>query len=154
VDSNIGSETYGDVALLGIGTQLNHARNDLDALIVNTEIKGFHDWRKNQLEWGVKYTRESIRDRVVEWEVIDSAGFSINPPIVNLPKNDQPYSPYAGPLFRIRMSVPLISIQSIDSPVMDSGVENKIGSSSMVVWIRIHNWRLQGGCQWICSDYL
>jgi hypothetical protein len=23
----------------------------LDALIVNTEIKGFHDWRKNQLEW-------------------------------------------------------------------------------------------------------
>jgi hypothetical protein len=45
----------------------------LDALIVNTEIKGFHDWR-NQLEWGVKYTRESIRDRVVEWE-IDSAGF-------------------------------------------------------------------------------
>jgi hypothetical protein len=29
-------------------------------LIVNTEIKGFHDWRKNQLEWGVKYTRESI----------------------------------------------------------------------------------------------
>jgi hypothetical protein len=75
VDSNIGSETYGDVAFRGIGTQLNHARNDLDALIVNTEIKGFHDWRKNQLEWGVKYTRESIRDRVVEWEVIDSAGF-------------------------------------------------------------------------------
>jgi hypothetical protein len=45
------------------------ARNDLDAF-VNTEIKGFHDWRKNQLEWGVKYTRESIRDRVVEWEVV------------------------------------------------------------------------------------
>jgi hypothetical protein len=43
--------------------------------------------------------------------------------IVNLPKNDQPYSPYV--CFRIRMSVPLIS-QSIDSPVMDGGVE-KIG---------------------------
>ncbi len=66
----------------GIGSQLNHARNDLDALIVNTEIKGFYDWKKNQLEWGVKYTRESIRDRVVEWEVIDSAGFAINPPII------------------------------------------------------------------------
>jgi hypothetical protein len=39
VDSNIGSETYGDVAFTrGIGTQLNHARNDLDALIVNTEM--------------------------------------------------------------------------------------------------------------------
>jgi hypothetical protein len=29
-----------------IGSQLNHARNDLDALIVNAEVKGFHDWRK------------------------------------------------------------------------------------------------------------
>jgi hypothetical protein len=47
VDSNIGSETYGDVAFTrGIG-QLNHARNDLDALIVNTEIKGFHDEKES-----------------------------------------------------------------------------------------------------------
>jgi hypothetical protein len=47
VDSNIGSETFGDVAFTrGIGSQLSHARNDLDALIVNTEIKGFHDWKE------------------------------------------------------------------------------------------------------------
>jgi hypothetical protein len=114
VDSNIGSETWRRRFTRGIGTQLNHARNDLDALIVNTEIKGFHDWRKNQLEWGVKYTRESIRDRVVEWEVIDSAGFSINPPIVNLPKNDQPYS-LCGPL--LPYQCPCINFFIID----DSG---------------------------------
>jgi hypothetical protein len=42
----IGSETHGDVAFTrGIGTQLNHARIWM-RLIVNTEIKGFHDWRK------------------------------------------------------------------------------------------------------------
>ncbi|MEN2402949.1 carboxypeptidase-like regulatory domain-containing protein [Flavobacterium sp. MC2016-06] len=82
----------------GIGSQLNHARNDLDALIANMEIKGFKEWRDSQLEFGLKYTRESIRDRVVEWEVIDSAGFSINPPIVILPQNNQPYQPYTGPL--------------------------------------------------------
>lgn len=99
VDSNIGSDTFGDVAFSrGIGSQLNHARNDLDALIINTELKGTHNFKKNQLEWGAKFTRESIRDRVIEWEVIDSAGFSINPPIDFLPKNDQPYSPYTGPL--------------------------------------------------------
>ena len=51
VDANIGSETFGDVAFSkGIGGQLNHARNDLDALIVNTELKGLHNWKKNQLE--------------------------------------------------------------------------------------------------------
>jgi hypothetical protein len=83
----------------GIGSQLNHARNDLDALIANAEIKGFKEWlNDSQLEFGLKYTRESIRDRVVEWEVIDSAGFSINPPLVILPKNNQPYQPYTGPL--------------------------------------------------------
>lgn len=81
----------------GIGSQLNHARNDLDALIANAEIKGFKEWKNDsQLEFGLKYTRESIRDRIVEWEMIDSAGFSINPPI--LPKNNQPYQPYTGPL--------------------------------------------------------
>ena len=82
----------------GIGTQLNHARNDLDALIANVEIKGFKEWNDSQLEFGLKYTRESIRDRIVEWEMIDSAGFSLNPRILNLPKNNQPYEPYTGPL--------------------------------------------------------
>ena len=83
----------------GIGTQLNHARNDLDALIANAEIKGFKEWNNNnQLEFGLKFTRESIRDRIVEWEVIDSAGFSIKPPILDLPKNNQPYEAYTGPL--------------------------------------------------------
>ncbi|EJL66353.1 TonB-dependent receptor [Flavobacterium sp. CF136] len=82
----------------GIGAQLNHARNDLDALIANAEIKGFKEWNNSQLEFGLKYTRESIRDRVIEWEVIDSAGFSINPPILDLPKNNQPDAPYTGPL--------------------------------------------------------
>ncbi len=99
VDSNLGSENFGDVKFTrGIGGQLNHARNDLDALIVNAEMKGIHNWKKNQFEWGAKFTRESIRDRVIEWEVIDSAGFSINPPIKFLPKNDQPYAAYSGPL--------------------------------------------------------
>ncbi len=82
----------------GIGSQLNHARNDLDALIANVELKGSKDWKESQLEFGLKYTRESIRDRVVEWEVIDSAGFSINPPLIILPENNQPYTPYTGPL--------------------------------------------------------
>ncbi len=99
VDSNIGSDSFGDITFSrGIGEQLNHARNDLDAVIANVEVKGLHTFKKDQVEWGFKYTREDIRDRIVEWEVIDSAGFSINPPIIDLPHNDQPYNPYVGPL--------------------------------------------------------
>ena len=99
VDSNIGSDTFGDVVFSrGIGSQLNHARNDLDALIINAEVKGFHKLNeKSEVEWGAKYTREDIRDRVVEWEVIDSAGFSLPNPLLDY-QNDQPYNPYYGPL--------------------------------------------------------
>lgn len=99
VDSNIGSDTFGDVVYSrGVGGQLTHARNDLDALIFNGEIKGFHQLNeKSEVEWGIKYTYEDIRDRLVEWEVIDSAGFSLPRPDLGY-QNDQPYNPYTGPL--------------------------------------------------------
>ncbi|MFM2367966.1 MAG: hypothetical protein RL619_262 [Bacteroidota bacterium] len=148
VDANIGSDTYGDVSFTrGIGSQLNHARNDLDALIINTEIKGFHNWKENQLEWGIKYTRESIRDRIIEWEVIDSAGFSINPPIIILPKNDQPYTPYTGPLvpYQNVRATNFNTINRFSGYAQWSRKEN-FGSSE--VWynagVRMHNWEVSG----------
>jgi hypothetical protein len=99
IDSNIGSETFGDVTFSrGVGSQLNHARNNLNAIIVTNEVKGTHKLNsKNTVEWSVKHNYENIKDRIVEWEVIDSAGFSLPPPIVNY-VNDQPYNPYNGPL--------------------------------------------------------
>ncbi|TDE27725.1 TonB-dependent receptor [Flavobacterium ranwuense] len=148
VDSSIGSETFGEVAFTrGIGSQLSHARNDLDALIVNTEIKGFHDWKENQFEWGIKYTRESIRDRIIEWEVIDSAGFSLNPPIIDLPKNDQPYSPYTGPLVPYQ-NIRATNFNSINrfSGYGQWSLKSNIGTSK--VWynagLRMHNWEVTG----------
>jgi hypothetical protein len=148
VDSNIGSDTYGDVSYTrGIGSQLNHARNDLDALIVNAEIKGLHDWKKNQFEWGIKYTRESIRDRIVEWEVIDSAGFSINSPIVILPKNEQPYSPYVGPLLPFQ-NVRAKNFNTINRFSAYGQWSRKGNIGSTEIWcnagMRMHNWVVSG----------
>ncbi len=147
IDSNIGSESFGNVTYSrAIGSQLNHARNDLDALIVNAEVKGFHNLKKHQIEWGLKYTREDIRDRIIEWEVIDSAGFSINNPKI-LPIKEQPYQPFVGPL------VPYQNLRAINRVTIDrfSGyaqwsLKNKIGSSE--VWynagIRMHHWQVSG----------
>lgn len=99
VDSSLGSDTFGDVQYTrAIGSQLTHARNDLDALIFNSEAKVHVKKEKDQFEGGLKFTRESIRDRIREWEVIDSAGFSLNDPRLDIPVNDQPYNPYVGPL--------------------------------------------------------
>ena len=148
VDGNIGSETFGDVTFSrAIGTQLNHARNDLDALIVNAEVKGFHDVKKHQVEWGFKYTREDIRDRIVEWEVIDSAGFSLNPPIITLPTNDQPYNSYVGPLVPYQ-NVRAKNFATIDrlSGYVQWSLKGKLGSSD--VWynagVRAHQWQVSG----------
>lgn len=133
----------------GIGSQLSHARNDLDALIANIEIKGFKEWKNDsQLEFGLKYTRESIRDRIVEWEMIDSAGFSINPPIAFLPKNNQPYEPYTGPLLPYQ-EVRATNFNNINrfSGYTQWNKKSEIGSSQ--VWYnlgaRFQSWNVSGG---------
>ena len=95
VDANIGSEDFGEVQFSqGIGSQLNHARNDLDALISNIQLKGTHKKNKQELSFGIKYQKEDIRDRIREWEVIDSLGFSIRPP--GHIGNNEPYEPFEG----------------------------------------------------------
>ena len=97
VDSNLGSENFGEVEFsTGIGSQLNHARNDLDALITNLQLKGIYKKDNNQIEVGIKYQIEDIKDRIIEWEVIDSVGFAIRPPHHSI--NNQPYDPYKGAL--------------------------------------------------------
>ena len=150
VDANVASETYGKVAYTrGIGSQLNHARNNLDALIANIELKGFYDWKHSQLDWGLKYTRESIRDRVVEWEVIDSAGFSIPPPIV-LPQKNEPYSVYAGPLVPYQ-NVRATNFTNINrfSGFAQWNSKSTIGATK--VWynagLRFHLWEVSGATE-------
>jgi len=147
VDTNIGSDNFGEVPYTrGIGSQLNHGRNNLDALIANIELKGFHYLEKNQIEWSAKYTHEDLRDRLVEWEVIDSAGFSLNPP-VGYDKNDQPYNPYYGPL------VPYQSVRATNYSTIDriSGFvqfNRRAKISEHEIWynlgVRMHNWNVSG----------
>lgn len=97
-NTNIGEEDLGEVEFTqGVGSQLTHARNDLDALFINIEHKGTYQKDTDQIDWGLKYTREDIRDRLEEFEVIDSAGFSIRPPIADF-INSQPYEPFDAPL--------------------------------------------------------
>lgn len=96
IDTDPNSSTYQQVLYpTGLATQLNHGRNDYDALIANINLKGQHDINGHEIEWGVKYTAEDIRDRLVEWEMVDSAGFSIRPPFEEV-VNNQPYDPFIG----------------------------------------------------------
>ena len=148
VDGNLGSENFGEVTYSeGVGSQLNHARNNLDALIFNGEIKGINKIQNNTIEWGFKYTREDIRDRVVEWEVIDSAGFSLNPPIVPFLGNNQPYEPYTGPLtpYQNVRATNFVNINRFSGYVQWSN-KGKLGTTD--IWynagVRGHQWNVAG----------
>ena len=147
VDTSIGSENLGDVTFSeGIGSQLTHARNNLDALIVNLEHKGNATIGENEIEYGVKFTHEDIRDRVQEYEIIDSAGFSIRPPLVDF-ANLQPYEPFTSEI------VPYTNIRAQNDVQINrlSGYgqwsrRTTIGSSDL--WlnagVRAHNWTVSG----------
>ena len=109
INSDFGSDNFGDVEFPeAIGSQLDHARNDLDALISNLQIKATLKKGDDLFEFGAKYQIEDIKDRIIEWEVIDSAGFSLRPPHL-LPRNDEPYTPFTGPI------IPFTSIRATNN---------------------------------------
>lgn len=78
LDNSLGSSTYSDSLVnVGIGSFLNHARNSLDAYVYSFEHKGTYVSGNSTLQWGVKVQRERVFDNVKEWQLIDSAGYSL-----------------------------------------------------------------------------
>ena len=146
VDANIGSQNFGEVSFSqGIGSQLNHARNDLDALISNIQVRGTIKKGETQWNFGAKYQKEDIKDRIREWEVIDSLGFSIRPPFHS--SNNQPYAPFEGEI------TPYQNIRK-DNNVAINRVSGFVQFNQRSFWnehevfynlgIRAHNWSVTG----------
>ncbi|MBV6405033.1 MAG: hypothetical protein GFGODING_01797 [Flavobacteriales bacterium] len=78
LDRDLGSDQFGEVLRnLGVGGYLDHARNDLSAQVVTVAHKGYKQLRGSYLQWGVDGRRERIIDRLSEWTMVDSAGYSI-----------------------------------------------------------------------------
>ena len=62
---------------IGVGTYHEHARNHLQANVISLQHKGQWDAGHHHLQWGLGYQLEKITDRIREWEVLDSAGYSL-----------------------------------------------------------------------------
>ncbi len=61
----------------GTGSDLNHARNILNASVTAIEQKGTVSAEHHQIQWGLKYQHEKVYDHINEWEMRDSAGYSL-----------------------------------------------------------------------------
>ena len=147
VNSSIGDENLGEVEFSeGIGAQLNHARNSLDALIFNIENKLYYKIDNNNLEFSVKYSSENIDDRIIEWEIIDSAGFSIDPPFINS-ISQQPYESNQGPIlpFSDIRSTSSTTIERFQSYLQWSKISNNSsGEFYYNAGLRMHGWKING----------
>lgn len=92
IEKDLNSPDFGEVVnTVGYGGFLNHARNTLHARVATAEFKSqiFREGRKNAdnsmtISFGAKYQREMINDRLDEWNMLDSSGYSL------------PYNPWAN----------------------------------------------------------
>lgn len=72
-----GNEAFDETSLLGIGRYIEHARNQVKSEVYT--ISHFGDFKigSNLLKWGLMYQQENVRDKIKEWEMRDSAGYSL-----------------------------------------------------------------------------
>lgn len=65
------------VSTYDTGGQIDHARNDLLAKTYGTQLKTkFSPNANTDIEVGVKYEKESLKDLTNEWQLVDSLGYS------------------------------------------------------------------------------
>ena len=62
---------------LGVGRYMEHARNRLKAQVMTIGLRGANGLGGHNIEYGINLNAEKIRDRSREWELRDSAGYSL-----------------------------------------------------------------------------
>ena len=66
LDRDLGSDQFGEaIRNLGVGSNLDHARNDLDATVLTFAHRGFLQRPKSYLQWGADVRSEVINDKSV-----------------------------------------------------------------------------------------
>ena len=96
-DFGAGEEEFDEVIqTIGVGTFLEHARNYLTTRVASMQHRG--TWLANEhlFTWGVNYQHEFIDDYLSEWDLIDSAGYSLPRPADSIGFSNpfvQPYHP-------------------------------------------------------------
>ena len=62
---------------LGVGTYFEHARNYLKSNVASVKLMVRHKTKRHAIEGGLTWKTESVKERSVEYEMRDSAGYSI-----------------------------------------------------------------------------
>lgn len=91
LQNDMGKDDFGEVVFnKGVGTFLNHARNYLDGWVSTLQHQGSY---KNTLMWGAQIRYDLFNDRISEWQLLDSAGFSLPHIPDNIGNQNPNYTP-------------------------------------------------------------
>ena len=114
---------------LGAGLYQTFARNKLNIDVWNATHKGSLDKGKHYIQWGQSVERQSISDKLHEWEYLDSAGYNL------------PYNPSSLILNQFASSRADINITRLSGYVQDNFVVSESGGLT-----------LQGGVRYNYND--
>ncbi|MCP4553296.1 MAG: TonB-dependent receptor [Bacteroidetes bacterium] len=139
LETNLDSEEFGNVIeSQGVGTHINHARNYLEANVLSLEHKGLFISENQLIQWGFKFQHENIDDNLSEWEMIDSAYFSIPNP-TNIPgdPNAQPSDLELSKSIKTNIS---LSTNRISSFIQSKWIINSENRFSVTAGLRTNYW--------------
>jgi len=66
-----------DKEITGTGAFIEHARNYLKADVANATLTGNLGFNQNSVRWSLSMQKENINDRIREWQLQDSMGYSL-----------------------------------------------------------------------------
>lgn len=71
-------ESSNDGSAMAVGTFMQHARNRLKSDVIQASLRGTHSTESaGTIGWGLEYRHEKVSDRMSEWEMRDSAGYTL-----------------------------------------------------------------------------
>lgn len=76
-DANTETGTTETGELLGVGAYLEHARDNLEMTVRKISFGASYNAGKLLSRWGLTLQKESIDDKIKEWQLRDSSGYSI-----------------------------------------------------------------------------
>lgn len=114
---------------LGVGTYREHARNYLNATVANIGLRFNTKFSKHDVEASVSMRTESFSEKSSEWEMRDSAGYSI------------PNNPDKMQLYYNLHADEKLSATRIEAYVQDTyRFSSKVGNFTVNYGVRLSNW--------------
>ncbi len=116
--------------VIGVGTYYEHARNEMNVWVSKISHQGlYHIHRSHTIHWGIDAINERVYDKVNEWEMRDSAGYSL------------PYYSHSIPLYSSITSSNNLYSTRLRSYLQHTGkIYNEKGLFVLTSGLRINYW--------------